>query len=389
MMMQMILEILMIILFLAIFFGLQIYVSWRLKNLFGISKKRYVYLPVIVASCSSILFVALMNFTSNLFVLIMFRILSVWMGILLFLACYLWIFELVNGAVILFRNDRIPKRIRIPEHISTPKRIAGITVVILTVLTSGYGLWNGYDIDVEHVDIQLEDLNGTLDIAVLSDIHIGSSGGKGYLERLIEKTNSLNPDIVLIPGDIVDSDRFLTDDVFSPLKDLEAPAYFVTGNHETYVDEEKIIGILRRNGVQVLENEVVETHGIQLVGLRYMDADDGGEAFHESGSNQTIGNVLLSLNISEDAPAILMHHSPVGIPTALEAGIDLYVAGHTHGGGQIFPLTLIASSAFDYSKGLYHHKGMDIYVSQGAGTWFVPMRVGTDNEITLIRLRGD
>ena len=384
----MILQILGLLLFLVIFIGLLVYVSWRLKKLFGIEKKRYVYIPIISATLGSIIFLILLNLTSNIVVFIIFRILSIWMGMLLFLICYLLVFELVNVVVILFKNERIPRRIRIPEHISIPKRIAGISVVILTVLTATYGLGNGYDVDVEHVDIRVDDLSGNVDIAVLSDVHIGSGGGKGILERLVKKTNSLDPDIVLIPGDIADSNAFLSYDMFSPLKDLKVPAYFVTGNHETYADEEKMINILKRNSVRVLDNEIVETHGIQLVGLRYMNADDDGEGLHASGGNQTISSVLPSLNISDDAPAILMHHSPVGIPIAQEAGIDLFIAGHTHGGGQIFPLTLIASSAFDYSKGLYHYKGMDVYVSQGAGTWFVPMRVGTDNEITLIRLRG-
>jgi len=385
----MILQILTIILFLAFFIGLLIYVPWRLKNLFAIPKKRHVYIPVISATVGAVVSMILLNLTSNIAIFIIYRILSIWMGAFLFLISYLALFEIVNGIVGLLKKEWIPRRTRIPDHFSIPRRIAGITVVILTLLTSIYGVWNGYDVDVERVEIRVENLNGTVDIAVLADIHIGSGGRKGTLERLVKRTNSLDPDIVLILGDIVDSGSFLTDDVFSPLKELEAPPFFVTGNHETYGDEEKMLNILTRNGVRVLENEVVETHGIQLVGLRYMSGDDGGEGFHEAGGNQTIREVLPSLNISDDAPAILMHHSPVGIPIALEAGIDLYIAGHTHGGGQIFPLTLIGGSAFDYSRGLYHHKDMEVYVSQGAGTWFVPMRVGTDNEITLIRLRGN
>ena len=388
--MHMILLILGMMLFLAIFIGLQLYVAWRLKELFGIEKKRHVYIPVITATVGSIIFLILLNLTSNIFVFLIYRLLSIWMGIFLFLICYLIIFELVNGMVLLLKIPRIPKRIRIPERISIPKRIAGITVVILSVLTSTYGVWNGYDVDVERVEIQVENLNGTVDIAVLSDIHIGSGGGKGTLKRLVKKTNSLNPDIVLIPGDLADGDAFITEDIFGPLKELKAPTYFVTGNHETYVDEEKMIKILNRSGVHVLDNEIVETHGIQLIGLSFMGEDEGSDPdMINSGKNKTIKNVLPGLNISDDTPAIMMHHSPVGTPYAQRAGVDLYIAGHTHGGGQIFPLTLIAGSAFDYSKGLYHYKDMDVYVSQGAGTWFVPMRVGTDNEITLIRLIGN
>ena len=385
----MIIQILVLILFLAIFFGLQIYVSRQLKNLFEIEKKRYVYVPVISLTVGSILFIVLMNITLNMFVYIIYRLLSLWMGIFLFLVCYLAVFHIINGVLILFKNRRLPERIRIPDHVSIPKKIAGITVVILTVLTSIYGVWNAYDHDVEHVYLEFENLNGTVDIAVLSDIHIGSGGRSGFLEELVKKTNSLDPDIVLIPGDIVDSNGFLTDDMFSPLKDLKADSYFVTGNHEVMIDGEKMIEILKRNGVRVLDNEVVKTHGIQLVGLRYMSADGNGNEFIAPEENQTIKSVMPSLNISDDSPAILMHHDPVGISYVQEAGIDLYIAGHTHG-GQLFPITFIAESlTSDYFKGIYHYEDMDVYVSQGSGFWFIPMRVGTDSEITMMHLRGN
>ena len=387
----MILQILLLLLFLGIFIGLLVWVPWRLRDLFGIEKKRYVFAPVILATVLAIVFLMLLNFTSNLLVFIVYRILSVWVGVFFYLICFLAIFELVNGIVILFKNERIPKKIRIPEYISMPKRTAGMIVILLTILTSTYGVINAYEIEVERVDIEVDNLNGTVDIAVLADVHIGSVGGKGYLEMLVEKTNSLEPDIVLILGDIVDSDAFLTEDMFSPLKDLEAPAYFVTGNHEIMMDEKELKNILNRSGVRVMDNEVIETHGIQLVGLRYMSADDhsGEDSFADQG-DETIKSVLPTFNLSDDSPVVLMHHSPVGITYAQEAGIDLYLAGHTHGGAQIFPLTvLVGPLTYDYYKDHHRYKDMDVYVSEGAGFWFLPMRVGTDTEITLIRLRGD
>lgn len=385
----MLLQILVMLLFLAIFIGLLIYVSWRLKYLFGIPKKRHVYIPVISTTVTSILFVILLSFTSGTFVYVIYRILSVWMGLFLFLVCFLAVFEIVNGVFILFKKKVIPRKIRILHHVSIPKRISGIIVVILTVLTSVYGIWNAYDLDVEHVDLEFDNFNGTVNIAVLSDIHIGSSGGKGFLERLVKKTNSLDPDIVLIAGDIADSNGYLDDDMFSPLKEIKAPVYFVTGNHETMIDEKKILEILERNDVRVLKNEIVEIHGLQLVGLRYMSSDSGGEDLLLSEDNQTIESVMPTLNISENSPAILMHHNPVGIPYAQAAGIDLYIAGHTHG-GQFFPMTIIAEPlTSDYYKGLYHYRDMDVYVSQGSGFWFIPMRVGTHSEITMIHLRGN
>lgn len=387
----MILQILGLLLFLAIFIGLLVYVPWRLRDLLGIEKKRYVYLPVILATLLSIVFLMIQNFTTNFLVFIVFRILSIWMGVFFYLICFLAIFEIVNGIFKLFKNKRMPRQIRIPERISMPKQTAGLIVILLTILTSTYGVMNAYQVDVKRVDIEVDDLNGTVDIAVLADIHLGTVGGKDYLEMLVEKTNSLEPDIVLIPGDIADNDAVLTDDIFSPLKDLEAPAYFVTGNHEIMMDNKELKSILNRSGVRVMDNEVIETHGIQLVGLRYMSADEGsGEDSFADQGNQTLKSVLPTLNLSDDSPVVLMHHSPVGIRYAQEAGVDLYIAGHTHGGAQIFPLTAIVGPlSYDYYKDHHQYKGMDVYVSEGAGFWFLPMRVGTDSEITLIRLSGE
>jgi len=386
-----ILQIFVLLLFLAIFIGLLVYVPWRLKDLLGIEKKRYVYIPVISATILSIVLMVLQRLTTNPVFFIIYRIFSIWMGVFFYLLCFLAVFEIIYGIFRLFKNKRMPKKIRIPQRISMPKQTAGMIVILLTILTSTYGVMNAYQVDVVYVDIEVDDLNGGVDIAILADIHIGSRGGKEYLEDLVEKTNSLEPDIVLIPGDIADSDTVLTEDIFSPLKDLEAPAYFVTGNHELMMDDKELTSLLNRSGVHIMDNEVIETHGIQLVGLRYMSADgsSGEDSFADQG-NQTIKSVLPKLNISDGSPVILMHHSPVGINYAQEAGVDLYIAGHTHGGAQIFPLTLLVGPlSYDYYKDHHQYKGMDIYVSEGAGFWFLPMRVGTDTEITIIRLSGN
>ncbi|MFI3317379.1 MAG: hypothetical protein SNF93_07440, partial [Rikenellaceae bacterium] len=84
--------------------------------------------------------------------------------------------------------------------------------------------------------------------------------------------------------------------------------------------------------------------------------------------------------------SILLHHNPVGATYAAENGINLYLAGHTHA-GQLFPATLVAGLMFEYNKGLYEYdENMQIYVSQGTGTFGPPMRLGTHSELTIINL---
>lgn len=92
--------------------------------------------------------------------------------------------------------------------------------------------------------------------------------------------------------------------------------------------------------------------------------------------------------VSNTKPSILIHHSPVGIEYIANKKIDLVLAGHTHA-GQIFPVTFIAKYIFPYNKGLYQTGESQVFVSQGAGTFMVPIRLGTTNEINLIQLNAD
>jgi len=109
---------------------------------------------------------------------------------------------------------------------------------------------------------------------------------------------------------------------------------------------------------------------------------------HARDATETMQEVLSRLSVDKDKPAILLHHSPKGIRYARKQGIDLYLAGHTHG-GQLFPLTFIAAMVHTYNKGFHDYQGTRIFVSQGAGTFGPPMRVGTYSEIAVITLVPD
>lgn len=106
---------------------------------------------------------------------------------------------------------------------------------------------------------------------------------------------------------------------------------------------------------------------------------------HATGDSGTIKDALNSLNIKENIPTIVLHHRPDGVQYMQAKGANLLLAGHTHA-GQIFPFTFIAKLLFGYNSGLYKYETMDIYVSEGIGTLFAPIRLGTSSEMTLIRL---
>jgi len=157
------------------------------------------------------------------------------------------------------------------------------------------------------------------------------------------------------------------------------------GNHEKTVDFPRALEMIVGTGVRVLRNEVVETHGVQLVGLDYMNADENAFDMHPSEETRTIRSVLPTLPLKRDLPTILMHHSPVGMRYVEATGIDLAISGHTHG-GQIAPFTWIADLLFPFNRGLHHKGNTQIYVSEGAGTYMIRARLGSANEINLLRL---
>nr|NQU92609.1 hypothetical protein [Bacteroidota bacterium] len=107
---------------------------------------------------------------------------------------------------------------------------------------------------------------------------------------------------------------------------------------------------------------------------------------HSSPDGPTIQKTLGNMNIWKDQPGILLHHSPDGIKYASKAGIDLYLAGHTHA-GQLWPATHMAKIMFEFNKGLHNFEGTQLYMSQGTGTFGPPMRVGTDNELTILHIK--
>ena len=154
----------------------------------------------------------------------------------------------------------------------------------------------------------------------------------------MRETNRLQPDLVLINGDLVDAKSALEPGLLSAMARFSAPTYFTTGNHESYVDTERALEIISSYRVRVLRNEVVETHGFQLVGLDYMKADENTFDMHVV-NKLTIKEELPKIPLTRDKPVVMMHHSPVGLEYVSARGVSLMLSGHTHA-GQMFPAYL-------------------------------------------------
>lgn len=260
----------------------------------------------------------------------------------------------------------------------------GAALLVALVFT-GWGVYSARNFVVNTTEIQLPAITAPVTIMHISDVHLGYHRGRDYLQKIVDATNRSNPDLVIINGDLLDSKVALDRHILEPLKDFNAPVYFTGGNHEKYVDQARSEELIASMGVSILRNEIVNIKGFQLVGLRYMKADEETLDLHPSDDTETIKSALKKLNPDPNRASVFVHHSPVGIAYMAEKGADLVLSGHTHA-GQVFPGTILSPMFFNFNRGLKHVDSTKVFVSQGAGTYLTPMRSGSQNEINLIKI---
>ena len=268
---------------------------------------------------------------------------------------------------------------------SLSPRAALTMTLLLTSVVLGWGFLAGNLLRTSRITCRMPGLAREVRIMHASDLHLGHFRGKSFLEKILRRAAAEKVEALFITGDLFDGRWQLREEVFRTLERSPVPVVFVEGNHERYTGASEIKKRLREAGVKVLENEVMEWNGIQVVGLNYLRAGKGTKDLHARSQGPTMKEVLARLPLDPSRPSILLHHAPVAPDLAVQHGIDLYLAGHTHG-GQFFPFTLVAAAAHPYNKGVHDHRGMCVYVSQGAGTFGPPLRVGTRSEVAVITL---
>ncbi|NUM81717.1 metallophosphoesterase [bacterium] len=263
----------------------------------------------------------------------------------------------------------------------------GVAAVCSAV--AGYGFYEAHRrATVEAIDIPLDKLPDEFDgfrIVQFSDLHVGPTIKRGFVERVVRQVNELKPDLIAFTGDLVDgSVSWLREDV-APLTELTAPhgVFFITGNHEYYSGAESWCKEASRLGFDVLLNEhrLINYKNRQIVLAGVTDY---------SASAMIPNHVSDPKRSIEDAPdnlvKILLAHQPKSVEAAHAAGFHLQLSGHTHG-GQFFPGNLLAAAGQPYLKGLHRHENMWVYVNRGTGYWGPPLRLGSGPEITIITLR--
>lgn len=263
-------------------------------------------------------------------------------------------------------------------------RILAVAALAITAVLAGFSLREALgEVRVKEVEVPIAGLPASLDgftLVQLSDIHVGPTIGRGHVEKLVELTNALAPDAVVITGDLVDGTvEHLAADV-APLAALRSKhgTYFVTGNHEYYSGAEPWVRHLPSLGIRVLENERVELGGLDLAGIP-------DPTVLQFGGRPDLRRALAGRDATR--PLVVLAHQPKQVEGAVGQGVDLLLSGHTHG-GQIWPFRYLVPLQQPYVAGLHRHGGRTwVYVSRGSGTWGPPMRLGAPAELTKLVLR--
>jgi predicted MPP superfamily phosphohydrolase len=274
------------------------------------------------------------------------------------------------------------------KFITGKKGKAVNTVCFLVALAVvSWGVYHSYSLNVTETVVKVKGLKAPLTIMHAPDLHLGPSRGAAFLKEVMTLITAYDPDVVIYNGDIADGNISLTPEIFSFFTSIDVPQFFTTGNHEFYVDTNRELELIRRAGIRILRNESVVMGGVNLVGLEYMNADKDSNDAHRV-NDLTIEEELPKIERNPLYPSILIHHSPVGMEYVIKEKIPVMLTGHTHG-GQFFPGTLLIRCWFPKYKGRYDYDGLTLLVSQGAGTFGPPVRLGTFSEIQFITLEPD
>src|SRR6185436_16986835 len=222
-------------------------------------------------------------------------------------------------------------------------------------------------------------------IVQITDIHVGATIENGYVSRIVDAVNELEADMIAVTGDLVDGSVGRLSRHTEPLGRLTARygTFFVTGNHEYYSGVDAWIAEMRRLGLSVLLNQhVVLDHfgeSIVVAGVTDLSAHHFNPAHRSDPAAALVGAPVSA------AVKVLLAHQPRSAFAAAQAGFNLQLSGHTHG-GQFFPWNFVVKLFEPFTAGLHRLDDLWLYVSRGTGYWGPPKRFGAPSEITHLTL---
>lgn len=267
----------------------------------------------------------------------------------------------------------------LPEALRSNGAVLGWMVIIAVAGLLIFGTWNARNPVVTHYDVNINKKAGNLRklrIVMASDVHLGMIMDNKRLTQMIQMIKDLNPDIVLLPGDVIDEsvEPYIEQKMADTFRQLQPPlgVYASLGNHEHIGESgEDVVAYLGEGGVKVLVDSYVKVaDSFYVVGR-----DDTS---HGTRQRKELEEILEGTDKS--LPLILLDHNPSHLKEAQEQGIDLQVSGHTHR-GQFFPNNFITERIYEIDHGHLIKGTYQLIVSNGFGTWGPPVRIGNRPEI--------
>ncbi|HBW34224.1 MAG TPA: metallophosphoesterase [Desulfosporosinus sp.] len=281
------------------------------------------------------------------------------------------------------RIQIVPKVIR--DHDQTPKVVASLILMLVTIILI-YGSWNARHPVITRYELSVDKEAGSLDqlrIAMVSDIHYGAIIDAPRLTRMLEVINELQPDVIVMSGDIVDGTvkQEEAQKLIKLIKQMQAKysIFAVPGNHDRWIrSDADLVHSFQEAGAEVLRDSHIKVaDSFYIVGR-----DDPG---HRRDQGRKDLEELMQ-GIDPSLTVILLDHQPIDIEAAENNRVDLQLSGHTHM-GQIFPSHLITSRLYAIDWGLLTKGSYHLIVSSGYGTWGPPLRIGTNPEIVEVTLK--
>ncbi len=341
--------------FMSVYGGMNFYVLARLAALLSWKRTPWFYAAWLALSLSYLAAAVISRNLPGVLARLVYLGASLWMGFMFITMTILVVYDIL----------RIPLRLNHPR--------AGIIVLCLGLLLSLFAFINALFLRVRRHDISSSRITESLVIAHISDLHLGPILRQRAFRRIVGKVNSLNPDLILITGDLLDGPYDMCPADMAPLRDFTAPAFMITGNHERYAGPAAVEHLLLHTSLQLLSDQTVEFRGVDITGIGDSDRRDH------------LKFILSDKIRNPERYNIALYHRPTGAADAAAWGADLMLCGHTHA-GQIFPFNFIVGFFFRPVRGRHDINGMNLIVSTGTGTWGPPMRLGSSSEINLICL---
>lgn len=327
------------------------------------------------------------------------RISNVWLGFFIYL-----LFFMIIGDIIVFVLKLIDKKKNVPIlHKLYGAFIIGIAIIAASTGFSVYGTIHARQMTTRSYDISVDkhvDDISSLNVVLVADLHLGYSIGCCDMEKMVDRINALNPDVVIYAGDIFDNDYDAIDDserLVEIMRNVSAAygSYAVFGNHdvtETLVGgfstasrtkafrDPRMEAFLRQAGINIMLDEVttIADGKINLIGRL-----DGEKAGDGTSNRKDLSELVKQCDMSK--PVIVINHEPDKLHETAAMGVDVMLSGHTHA-GQFFPLTIMQPLAWENYWGIKKIDNMYSVVTSGVGLYGPAMRVATDSEVMSVRI---